>query len=326
MLFQLEDLTPEKIYDEYGITEEERMENPGFYKLFVEDFIPTREDLQREIDEEKLKELCIRLPCHVLMHRWNPVQDFVDQFARQGRIQRWTKEKTQKLLVKAVNRHKNVCLYSDDEIRKQREREWCERKKENLMRLELWEYDRQQALLDEQAEEKQDSICVTLHTNNNNITESESTATDNMQKEIIPGAAIASTIINIEAVMAELHGSQPQSTASDTVPMPPLSQNTHLNPADFTTHLLPQSQPISAPSTQNTEELAGREYVEMVQEIIVNDRPRLDDYINVNTESMLLDDSTTIISQDVFDGQHTPPYRDFNAHISMTSTQSPTAK
>lgn len=39
MLFQLEDLTPEKIYDEYGITEEERMENPGFYKLFVEDFV-----------------------------------------------------------------------------------------------------------------------------------------------------------------------------------------------------------------------------------------------------------------------------------------------
>lgn len=39
MLFRLEDLTAEKVYAEYGITKEERMKNPEFYKLFVEDFV-----------------------------------------------------------------------------------------------------------------------------------------------------------------------------------------------------------------------------------------------------------------------------------------------
>nr|XP_014102934.1 uncharacterized protein LOC106627369 [Bactrocera oleae] len=329
MLFRLEDLTAEKVYAEYGITKEERMKNPEFYKLFVEDFIPTREDLQREIDKEKLKELCLRLPCRVLMQRWNPVQDFVNQFTRQGRIQRWTKEKTQKLLVKAVGRHKNVCLYSDDEIRKQREREWCERKKENLMRLVVWEYDRQkQVLQDEQSEEVLHNSYNTHNSDNNNVTDSEETEID-IQKNVTSDGAIASAILNIDAVMAELHGSPLEGTPSDIVPIPPLSQTTHLNPADSTTNILPQSQvlqPTSLPSTQNTEELAGREYVEMVQEISVNDMPRLDDFINVNTESMQLEDSTTINSQDVFNGECTPPYYEFNTHVSMTSTQSPTAK
>ncbi|XP_039964819.1 uncharacterized protein LOC120777516 [Bactrocera tryoni] len=329
MLFRLEDLTAEKVYAEYGITKEERMENPELYKLFIEDFIPTREDLQREIDEEKLKELCQRLPCRVLMDRWNPVQDFVNQFTRQGRIQRWTKEKTQKLLVKAVTRHKNVCLYSDDEIRKQREREWCERKKENLMRLEVWEYDRkQQELQDVQPEETQHTICDMQNTENNNVFESEKTEID-IQKDTCADSAAASPIFDVETAMSELHGTPLQQTPSVIVPIPPLSQTTHLNAADLTTNLLPQSQvqqPISLPSTQNTEELAGREYVEMVQEISVNGMPRLDDFINVNTESMQLEDSITINSEDVFNGECTPPYYEFNTHVSMTSTQSPTAK
>ncbi|XP_054084581.1 uncharacterized protein LOC105220758 isoform X2 [Zeugodacus cucurbitae] len=337
MLFRLEELTAEKLYEEYGISKEQRMKNPGLYKMFVEDFIPTREDLERKIDEEKLKELCLRLPCRVLMHRWNPVQDFVNQFTRQGRIQRWTKEKTQKLLVKAVNRHRNVCLYSDDEIRKEREREWCERKKENLMLLDVWEYDRQLELQNEQSEEEQRSNC---NTENNNTTESATTADDTKENAQTNEVATASAIHNIEAEMAQLHGSPAlQSTPSDmqtttitpsdTMLIPPLSPTTNLNPADYTTNnILPQSQvqPISLPSTQNTEELAGREYVEMVQQIGVNEPPRLEDFINVNTESMPLEDSTTIGSEDVFDGECTPPYYEFNTHVSMTSTQSPTAK
>ncbi|XP_017485884.1 PREDICTED: uncharacterized protein LOC108374412 [Rhagoletis zephyria] len=340
MIFRLEDLTAEKVYEEYGINEEIRRENPGIYKMFVEDFIPTREDLEREIDEDGLKELCMRLPCRVLMYRWNPVQDFVDQFTRQGRIQRWTKEKTQKLLVKAVQRHKNVCLYSDMEIRKQREREWCERKKENLMRLEVWEYDRKQEEKSRQTEEQQCDANELSEDENHNAVPNEAFA----QRSII------STVMDLEAVMAELHGTTVDSTPSDIVQMQPLSQ----------------TQANTLRNTQNTEELANREYVDLVRQLNSESGPNLADYINVNTESLgledstaisqqviddgkftphnreygdlvqqlnseyvdteslQLEDSTTISQQVIYDGECTPPYCEFTTLLSVTSTQSPT--
>ncbi|XP_036336447.1 telomere-binding protein cav isoform X1 [Rhagoletis pomonella] len=301
MLFRLEDLTYDRVLSEYGITEELRNENPGLYKQFVEDFIPTREDVERQIDEASLKELCTRLPCRVLMHRWNPVHDFIDQFTRQGRIQRWTPEKTEKLLAKAVNRYKNECLYSDDEIRKQREREWCERKKENLMRLQVWEYDRNQQ---EQNHGQQQQ---------GNLSHLEDVEDDNtIQSEEME-------MLTVEEEPIQIEESEITSTPSD-LPIPPLSQSNHFNSADF--RLNP---PNSLPTTQNTEELAGREYIEMVQKLNTNSGPYLIDYINVNTESMPFDESTTV-SEDLIAEECTPPYYEFNTHISMTSTQSPTAK
>ncbi|XP_053955436.1 telomere-binding protein cav [Anastrepha ludens] len=316
MLFRLEDLTVQKVYEEYGISEETRKQNPGLYKMFVEDFIPTREDLEREIDEDSLKELCLRLPCRVLMYRWNPVQDFVDQFTRQGRIQRWTQEKTQKLLVKAVQRHKNVCLYSDDEIRKHREKEWCERKKENLMRLEVWEYDRQQQEYNWQSEEQQYSDSSILDTAEDH---------DAISSQANEERAIAATVLDLDAVMAELHGTTVESTPSDDAQMQPLSQSTDTNVVGSRT-TTDKGQPASLPTTQNTEELAGREYVEMVQQLNADSHPNLADYVNVNTESMQLGDSTTISQDVLIDGECTPPYCEFTTLLSITSTQSPTAK
>ncbi|XP_004524930.1 uncharacterized protein LOC101459649 [Ceratitis capitata] len=325
MLFRLEDLTPEKLYEEYHLSKEDIRRHRALYKAYVDDFIPTRADLERKLTDEQLKELCLRRSCRVLMYRWNPVQDFIDQFTRQGRIQRWTKEKTEKLIIKGISRHKDVCMYSEEEIRIERERQWCERKKENLMRLELWEYDRikkqppQQEKID-LSSTKEDDVHI-------DVTHSEELA----------NTVIVSPPTDVEALMAALHNSPLQSRLSDVLTI--TEQLAHIGALSTTTNIsskkqpsitdsiippLTESQSTLIPSTQNTEELAVREYAEMVEQVDVNANPILADYLNVNTESMQFEDSVILDSEADCDG--TPPYCDFNDHISFTSTQSPSVK
>ncbi|CAD7004724.1 uncharacterized protein LOC101450236 [Ceratitis capitata] len=309
MLFRLEDLTPERLYEEYGISKEDVQRNPALYKAYVDDFIPTREDLECKLDEEQLKELCLRRSCRVLMYRWNPVQDFVDQFTRQGRIQRWTKEKTKKLIIKGICRHKDVCMYSEEEIRIERERQWCERKKENLMRLVLWEYDRvEEQINNEESSQGELELCSAME-NEEHI--------DALMAELLksPSRSTPSDIASITEQTPH-SGALFTSSDTDTIKQQPAS--------DILIPPLAESQPYSIPSTQNTEELAAREYAELMQQAGVNVNPILADYLNVNTDSIQFDDSAILDSEVNCDG--TPPYCDFNDHISFTSTQSAGAK
>ncbi|XP_067642938.1 uncharacterized protein cav isoform X2 [Eurosta solidaginis] len=313
------------------------------------------------------------------MYRWNPVQDFVNQFTRQRRIQRWTKEKTQKLLVKAVHRYKDVCLYDERDIRMKREREWCELKKENLMRLAVWEYDRKQQLPkgNEQlsiGQVEDDTIIDITDNLANDMTEDHrsekssdnddvvadiddelnNTRSDNMedlvvndnivqQEDLAKQATLASVVLNVEEMMAELHDSPIVHTPSDILPIQPLSQSQSiiLNRTDLVKSTLLTKSPIksnSLPSTKNTEELAGQEYAELVQPLRSGAQPGLIDYVNINSESMSLADSTTgpqemsiedlnlTTAKGSSSNSEEPLYCEFNTYISLTSTQSPIAK
>lgn len=121
-------------------------ESTRLYYNLIKSYQPTPSDIKKKVSNEELQELCLRVPCRVEMHRWNPVNDYVQYFKLKGRFKTKSKASIDCLLAKAVNRHKVTMLPKDAEIWITRRKEWCQRKKDNLLRLALWKHDRELGL------------------------------------------------------------------------------------------------------------------------------------------------------------------------------------
>lgn len=97
--------------------------------------------------------MCRRVKCRVDAFRWNPVEDYNRYFKQRNRFAGKTPLEQRQLLAKAVNRYYHIkWKFNEEEIRKERRKEWIIQKKNNLLSLNLWAHERQKELEDQESE------------------------------------------------------------------------------------------------------------------------------------------------------------------------------
>ncbi|XP_061390288.1 telomere-binding protein cav [Musca vetustissima] len=124
----------------------EQFEEPArsVVKSMLAKLEPTEEDIKRVLSEDELKELCRKVKCRVDAFRWNPVEDYNRYFKRRNRFVGKSPLEQRQLLAKAVNRYYHIkWKFNEEEMRKERRKEWIIQKKNNLLSLDLWAYERQ---------------------------------------------------------------------------------------------------------------------------------------------------------------------------------------
>ncbi|XP_073846421.1 caravaggio [Musca autumnalis] len=123
-------------------------------KRVLENMEPTEDDIKRVLTDDEQKELCRKIKCRVDAFRWNPVEDYNRYFKRRNRFVGKTPLEQRQLLAKAVNRYYHIkWKFDEEEIRKERRREWIIQKKNNLLSLNLWARERQEKLEEQQNQE-----------------------------------------------------------------------------------------------------------------------------------------------------------------------------
>ncbi|XP_068155886.1 telomere-binding protein cav-like [Drosophila tropicalis] len=97
----------------------------------------TIEDLKRQYNANEVRELCLRTKLKVNMTHLNCVHDAKKRLEAKGRLANRSNRFIDAMLTKAVNR-RMVTPYSDDDVAKYKYINLCEFKKDNNVRLNIW--------------------------------------------------------------------------------------------------------------------------------------------------------------------------------------------
>ncbi|XP_068155234.1 telomere-binding protein cav-like [Drosophila tropicalis] len=97
----------------------------------------TIEDLKRQYNANEVRELCLRTKLQVNMTHLNCVHDAKKRLEAKGRLANRSNRLIDAMLTKAVNR-RMVTPYSDEVVAKYKYINLCEFKKDNNVRLTIW--------------------------------------------------------------------------------------------------------------------------------------------------------------------------------------------
>lgn len=113
---------------------------------------PTPDDIAKKLSQDELKLLCRRVRCRVDMWKYNPVEDFAHVFRKEGRFLGKPQKFINKLLLKAYRTKPHYFKAVEEEKEKEADREWQQRKKDSLLRLNQWHYEAEQRIRDSEVE------------------------------------------------------------------------------------------------------------------------------------------------------------------------------
>ncbi|XP_075168477.1 caravaggio [Haematobia irritans] len=270
--------------------------------MFAKKLEPTQEDINRQLTDEELIELCQKVKCRVDAFLWNPVYEYQKFLLKRNRFVGKSPLDQRNLVAKAVNRHKDKMMYDEQEIKKIRRKDWILRKKDNILSLDHWAYQRKHP----------DGETSETSSQNENIQE------DHMESLQIDDSPMVEEHLDETCQRQEIQSQQTPLIPSDLL----LSQDEFENIAVVQEECAEDFQSIEADllnsSDINTEELRERGVNKSIAQMF-----------DVNTESMTVFDSEESsipnkISQDAQSQEVlvSNNYDDFDNGVPLTSTQS----